>query len=182
MRRSAAILLIATVLAGAAPADVPIEETGRVERLPRVASPHWIFVADVVLRRSALVDLDRGAFLGMISTGYLSPSAAFPRDETYSVGFDIMSMEMPSVLHLPREGDGQWLISFQGTQLSLPVTNIVWQGNSYAFDMTLKFGQIGGDFAVKGSVTDAGAITGDFTMIGEGMALMQDFEGTRTGL
>ncbi len=73
MRRSAIILLAVAVVAGASAADVPMEKTGRVERLPLVASPHWIFVADILLRRSALVDLDRGAFLGMISTGYLSP-------------------------------------------------------------------------------------------------------------
>ena len=66
--------------------------------------------------------------------------------------------------------------------MNLPAKNIVWQGNDFEFDMTLKFGSMGGDFAVKGAVTDAGAIAGEFTLSGEGMALMSDFEGTRVGL
>jgi methylamine dehydrogenase heavy chain len=47
--------------------------------LPAPASPHWAVVSDFVLGRSAFVDLDDGAFLGMISTGYGVQEAAYPR-------------------------------------------------------------------------------------------------------
>ena len=68
--RSAVLLALALVLAGAATrADVAIERPGRTERLAAPPHPHWVWVADVLLRRSALLDLDRGAFLGMVSTG-----------------------------------------------------------------------------------------------------------------
>ncbi len=60
-------------------ADVPIEQPGSVATLPSPARPHWIVVSDFVLQRSAFVDLDDGALLGMISTGYGVQQAAFPR-------------------------------------------------------------------------------------------------------
>ncbi|MEE9609578.1 MAG: amine dehydrogenase large subunit [Myxococcota bacterium] len=79
MRRlmGAAVLLV--LAAGLLHAEVPIERPGRVERVPEPLGPHWVWASDVLLRRSALLDLDRGAFVGMISTGYLSPWAAFAR-------------------------------------------------------------------------------------------------------
>ncbi len=61
-------------------ADVAVETLGRVETLSGESRSHWVWVADLLLRRSALLDLDRGTFLGMVSTGFLSPAAVFPRD------------------------------------------------------------------------------------------------------
>jgi methylamine dehydrogenase heavy chain len=77
MRRGlAAVALLA--LAASARAELPIESVGRVEVLPSSPRAHWVWVFDMVLKRSALLDLDRGAFLGMISTGFLSNAAVFP--------------------------------------------------------------------------------------------------------
>jgi methylamine dehydrogenase heavy chain len=74
-----AVLIALAFAATAARAQVPIERPGRSERLAAPPQAHWIWVADPLLRRSSLLDLDRGAFLGMVSTGYLAPTAAFPR-------------------------------------------------------------------------------------------------------
>ncbi len=60
-------------------ADVPLERPGRVEVLSAERSPHWVWVGDILLQRSALLDLDRGRFLGMISAGFGPPAALFPR-------------------------------------------------------------------------------------------------------
>jgi methylamine dehydrogenase heavy chain len=62
----------------AARADVPVEQPGRVETLP-AAGAHWVVVSDFVLQRQAFLDLDAGRFLGMVSTGYSAPEAAYPR-------------------------------------------------------------------------------------------------------
>lgn len=80
MAMRAALALAALLLAagGIAHADVPLERPGRVEILPEPLGPHWVWVADILLQRSALLDLDRGRFLGMISTGYGSQVAVFP--------------------------------------------------------------------------------------------------------
>ena len=63
----------------AARAELPVEAPGHTAVLPSPTQSHWIVVSDFVLQRSAFVDLDAGAFLGMISTGYGVQEAAFPR-------------------------------------------------------------------------------------------------------
>ncbi len=70
MPRAAAVVLLLALAGAAAQGEVPVERTGRVETLPSPLGAHWVFVADILLQRSALLDLDRGGFLGMISTGY----------------------------------------------------------------------------------------------------------------
>lgn len=60
-------------------ADVTLDTPGRVEVLPAASDPHWMWVSDLLLQRRALVDLDDGHFLGLISTGYNSLAAVQPR-------------------------------------------------------------------------------------------------------
>ena len=79
MPRAATAVLLLLLSGAVAQAEVPLERTGRVETLPSPLGAHWVFVADILLQRSALLDLDRGSFLGMISTGYGPQSAFFPR-------------------------------------------------------------------------------------------------------
>jgi methylamine dehydrogenase heavy chain len=50
-----------------------------VERLPEPLGPHWVWAFDPLLRRTALVDLEGGDFLGMLSGGYGFTAALFPR-------------------------------------------------------------------------------------------------------
>jgi methylamine dehydrogenase heavy chain len=71
-----------------APADVPTESTGRVLELPREPGPHWVWIADVLLRRTALLDADDGALLGMVSAGNGIIAPNFPSDhrELYMPG------------------------------------------------------------------------------------------------
>jgi methylamine dehydrogenase heavy chain len=85
---SAALLLCAIGLVVAARpgfGEVPIGELGRVERLPDPPGDHWVWVADPVLRRSALVDLDSGKFLGTVDGGFgiVMPLDAVARPEVY---------------------------------------------------------------------------------------------------
>jgi methylamine dehydrogenase heavy chain len=72
-------MLIAALQAWPAGAEVPPEQVGRVERLPQPFQPHWVWVADLVLERAALVDLDAGRFLGMINGGFGTIMPLFPR-------------------------------------------------------------------------------------------------------
>ena len=111
-------------------------------------------------------------------------AATLPKGEAYTVGFKVGAMSIPSLLHLPREGDGEWLVSFQGQQLALPVRDIVWVGDRFEFGLTLRFGGMGGDFSITGDVTDEGAIGGTLSSSGEAansLMLMSEFEGTRAG-
>jgi len=61
------------------------ESTGKVETLPQPPHPHWVWTADLVLQRSALMDADSGRFLGMINGGYgtIMPLFSRTRPEIY---------------------------------------------------------------------------------------------------
>jgi methylamine dehydrogenase heavy chain len=77
--RRALAATLCCLAASPAGGEVPLESPGLVASLPTPPRPHWILATDVLLRRSALLDLDSGAFLGMLSTGFLSQAAVFPR-------------------------------------------------------------------------------------------------------
>lgn len=79
MRRVLGAAALFGLAATMASADLPIEIPGRSETLPVPPRPHWVWVGDLLLRRSALVDFDRGTFLGMVSSGFLSQTIVFPR-------------------------------------------------------------------------------------------------------
>lgn len=65
--------------------EVAVESTGQVERLAQPPSPHWVWVSDLILERTALIDLDESRFLGMINGGYGPILPLFPstRPEIY---------------------------------------------------------------------------------------------------
>jgi methylamine dehydrogenase heavy chain len=79
-------LLLLVVLA--ARAEVPPEVPGRVEKLPEPFSAHWVWVADLVLERASLIDLDTNRYLGMVNGGYGPIAPLFPkkRPEMYVPG------------------------------------------------------------------------------------------------
>jgi methylamine dehydrogenase heavy chain len=87
LRRTRLIVALLLVLPPIAPihADVPPEPVGQVEALPQPFHAHWLWIADLVLGRMALVDLDDGRFLGMINGGYGPIAPLFPsrRAEIY---------------------------------------------------------------------------------------------------
>jgi len=87
--RQLIVVLLAIALAPLAPvgarADVPAETTGQVEQLAQPFHAHWVWVADLILERMALVDLDDGRLLGIVNGGYGTIGPLFParRPEAY---------------------------------------------------------------------------------------------------
>jgi methylamine dehydrogenase heavy chain len=81
------LLVLALVVCptAAARAELPHEEPGEVERLALPPHAHWVWVSDLVLRRTALIDLDGGRFLGMLNGGFGTVMPLFPsrRPEIY---------------------------------------------------------------------------------------------------
>ncbi len=79
-----AAVVTTALIATAGTAQLPIEQTGRVVTLP-AAQEHWAWVGDPLLRRSSLVDLDRGRLLGMVSGGFglTVPLVSTQRGEIY---------------------------------------------------------------------------------------------------
>jgi methylamine dehydrogenase heavy chain len=88
MQRAAAVALACVVVApcAVARAELPVEGVGRVETLAVPHDPHWVWVGDLIQRRSALVDVDDGRLLGMLDAGFGLPEPLFPRGpEIYMV-------------------------------------------------------------------------------------------------
>src|SRR5690606_6768197 len=75
---------VALAVPCAARAERAAEPVGSVLRAPP-PTPHQVWVADFVLRRSALLDGDDGRFLGMLSTGVgsIAPVFSQARGEIY---------------------------------------------------------------------------------------------------
>ena len=63
------LLLALVLLVGVARGDEGADPLGRVLSLPPRPGPHWIWVSDLVLQRTALFDTDTGNMLGMLSAG-----------------------------------------------------------------------------------------------------------------
>jgi len=86
MLRAVAAIAVALPLALAAPAraELPAERVGEVTEPPPPA-PHQVWVADLVLKRTALLDGDSGRFLGMLSAGVgaIAPVFSQARGEIY---------------------------------------------------------------------------------------------------
>lgn len=78
-------LLAALALASMSQAELIPESPGKIERLPEPFQPRWVWVADLVLERAALIDIDSGRFLGMVNGGYGAVAPLFPsqRAELY---------------------------------------------------------------------------------------------------
>jgi methylamine dehydrogenase heavy chain len=68
-RRLPALLAAVALAAGAARAELPAEPVGRVFTLPATPGPHWFWLSDVLLHRTALFDADAGELLGTLSAG-----------------------------------------------------------------------------------------------------------------
>ena len=100
--------------------------------------------------------------------------ASLPSDSVYRVDLPMMRRGLPTALHLPRNGEGTWYIPMRGNLLVIPAKNIMWDGETYSFDMQMRLGPMGGDFVVSGQV-DNGTISGDFE--GSGMVPFSSFEG-----
>jgi methylamine dehydrogenase heavy chain len=87
LRNSLAALALSCFLTlpSAARADLQPESPGTIEKLSPPFDAHWVWVADLVLERLALIDLDSGKFLGLINGGYgpMSPQFGVERGEMY---------------------------------------------------------------------------------------------------
>jgi len=88
MNRTVRVAALAAVLTlacrgHAAAAALAPDPLGVVATLPAVASPHWVWVNDIVFShmsdgQALLVDGDSGRFLGMLSTGLASSAWCSP--------------------------------------------------------------------------------------------------------
>lgn len=68
-RRLPALLAAVALAAASARAELAAEPVGRVFTLPATPGPHWFWLTDLLLHRTALFDADAGELLGTLSAG-----------------------------------------------------------------------------------------------------------------
>lgn len=107
-----------------------------------------------------------------------------PADSSYRVMVTILANRppLPSVLYLPKQGEGTWYIAQSPLQINVvPIKQINWKGDVYDFRMDIRFGANAAfTFDVNGAITSAGAIRGDVTPVGvERAPFSRTFEGAR---
>jgi hypothetical protein len=107
--------------------------------------------------------------------------ATLPADSSYRIQVSILK-PIPSVLHLPRTGDGTWYLGQDRFQINvIPIRGIVWNGDAFSFRMDVRFGpKAAFTFDVNGSVGPDGTIRGTTTPVGVAKApFSPTFEGSR---
>ena len=87
---------------------------------------------------------------------------------------------IPAVLHIPRTGEGAFYLGQGRFQINrIPIKNITWNGDAFAFRMDARFGPNASfTFDVKGNVTTDGTVRGEVTPVGvEKAPFSRSFEG-----
>ena len=134
------------------------------------------FIADEgVSPTPASDETRRDALLKSLPTG-----SAFSVELPFAMPF-APATNLPTVLHLPKDGEGTWYIPMRGELLVFPAENITWDGNDYQFDMKLRLGPMQSDLVVSGEVDGDGAIQGTFEAQGNSLSPLQAFEGALAG-
>lgn len=116
-----ALFLTLALAAVPARADLPPEAPGSVETLPTPFGAHWVWVSDLILERTALIDLDSGRFLGMVNGGYgtIAPLFSRRRGEMY----------LPTSYYSRRtRGTRTDLLEIYDVRTLLPVAEVVMPG------------------------------------------------------
>ena len=134
------------------------------------------FIADEgVSPTPASDETRRDALLKSLPTG-----SAFSVELPFAMPF-APATNLPTVLHLPKDGEGTWYIPMRGELLVFPAENITWDGNAYQFDMKLRLGPMQSDLVVSGEVDGDGAIQGTFEAQGNSLSPLLAFEGGWAG-
>jgi hypothetical protein len=99
-------------------------------------------------------------------------------DSAYLVDLVLPNQTIPSVLHIPRAGEGGWYVPTFGMITVAPVTNLQWTGGDYRFTAVLRVGMGAAPFTVTGSVQDDGSIRASVEPIGTGRIPFKEFTGS----
>ena len=100
----------------------------------------------------------------------------YSADDLYRIDLTRNGKSTPSVLHLPREGEGLWFFFGGLTQWStMRVTDVVWEAEDFSFKTVLNLpvgigramggaagGAVRGELTVNGSLIKDGSIQGSF--------------------
>lgn len=99
-------------------------------------------------------------------------------DSAYLVDLVLPNQTIPSVLHIPRAGEGAWYVPTFGMITVAPIRDIRWAGSTYQFTASLRVGMGAAPFAVKGSVQEDGSIRASVEPLDNGRIPFKEFTGS----
>jgi hypothetical protein len=85
--------------------------------------------------------------------------ASFPPGTAYFIDLP-RTPAVPSVLYLPKSGDGAWYIPGLGIINVSTINDVKWNGNAFLFSSMLRLGTGPGPFQISGEVAPDGSIHG----------------------
>jgi hypothetical protein len=100
-------------------------------------------------------------------------------DSAYLVDMKLPNQTIPSVLHIPRSGEGTWYVPTFGMIVLSPIADLQWTGNAFRFSTSLRVGAGPAPFAVKGELQDDGSICASVEPINNGRIPFAEFSGRR---
>ena len=104
--------------------------------------------------------------------------SSFP-DSAYIVDLVMPNQTIPTVLHIPRSGEGAWYVPTLGMITVAPIKDVQWSGSNYQFTASLRVGTGPAPFLVKGSVQDDGSIRAAVEPINNGRVPVREFTGSK---
>jgi hypothetical protein len=107
--------------------------------------------------------------------------STLPKDSSYKVTVTLLpGRQVPSILHLPKTGEGTWYIAQSRLQINVvPIRQIAWNGDAFQFQMDLRLGfRAAFTLDVSGEKRADGTIQGQATPVGAPNApFSKTFEG-----
>jgi len=100
-------------------------------------------------------------------------------DAGYVVDLVLPNNTFPSVLHLPRSGEGAWYVPTMGVMNISPIKDLQWTGSAFQFSTSLRVGMGPAPFAVKGELQSDGTVRGSVEPIDNGRIPFKEFSGSR---
>jgi hypothetical protein len=101
------------------------------------------------------------------------------QDSAYLVNMTLPNQTIPSVLHIPRSGEGTWYTPAFGTIIVSPLEGLQWKDRAFQFTASLRVGTGPAPFTVKGEVQEDGSIRGSVEPINNGRIPFNEFTGSR---
>ncbi len=99
-------------------------------------------------------------------------------NSAYLVDLPLARQTIPSVLYLPRSGEGTWYIPTLGMINVSALKDVQWTGGTFEFSSVLRLGTGPGPYAIKGALQDDGTIHGSVkTIAADGRVPFSEFVG-----
>ena len=86
--------------------------------------------------------------------------ASFPPGTAYFIDLPRPQQTIPSVLYLPKSGEGAWYMPGLGIINVSALNDVKWNGNAFQFSTMIRLGTGPGPFQITGEITAEGSIHG----------------------